>query len=390
MDFHTLFICDLTSLVISTFALCALALANPKIRGLRWFAIYLLADLCNPLLSLLRGHPPLGLTLFLSRTAANACNDLSFIAMYLGFHWFILRAAKPNRFALIVMVAAVIVHVAAYPLAPHAIWRFYLTMLPVFIVCVLSAHLCLRHARGPLRIAGRAAASVLLLQCLVSGYRTVLYTIDILRGPGDKLIVLTDQRVLVSSMFLTVLDSLFVGCFLWFYVVEFQAVLSHQARTDSLTGALNRRAFADAAAREISRAVRSATPLALIVLDLDHFKQLNDTHGHAAGDEALRALVMLLTAEVRTQDLVARSGGEEFFVLLPDTSQHRAEEVAERLRSAIERLAIPLHSSTQSGTVSITASLGVAAFHPPPGRHSMIARIRRCTPPNGWAGIVWN
>jgi diguanylate cyclase (GGDEF)-like protein len=110
-----------------------------------------------------------------------------------------------------------------------------------------------------------------------------------------------------------------------------QALLEHQASIDGLTGLMNRRAFMEAAGREFGRARRADRPLSVLMLDLDHFKDINDTLGHAAGDTVLRLLGALLPQFLRSNDLVGRLGGEEFCVLLPEVGSERAREVCERL-----------------------------------------------------------
>ena len=113
--------------------------------------------------------------------------------------------------------------------------------------------------------------------------------------------------------------------------------LRRLAGLDELTGVANRRAFHEAAERELARRGRSGEPLSLIMLDLDGLKRLNDTHGHAAGDEAIVAAARAFGGELRGSDVLARLGGDEFAVLLPETDADGARFVAERLRVALER-----------------------------------------------------
>ncbi len=130
------------------------------------------------------------------------------------------------------------------------------------------------------------------------------------------------------------------------------------ARTDVLTGLANRRAFDEAAQREIRRAVRYGEPLALIMTDIDRFKAINDTHGHHAGDQVLVSFAHTLRAAVREVDLVGRWGGEEFVILMPGTDIEEAQQVAERMRQAVA--AAPAHY--EDVDCSYTASFGVAVF----------------------------
>ncbi|HEV2790381.1 MAG TPA: sensor domain-containing diguanylate cyclase [Solirubrobacterales bacterium] len=109
--------------------------------------------------------------------------------------------------------------------------------------------------------------------------------------------------------------------------------VQEMARRDSLTGLPNRRALEEQLPREMARARRSLSPLSLAILDIDHFKAYNDTHGHLAGDEVLRKCAQAWDACLRGEDTIARFGGEEFLVLLPDTSAEKAVEIVERLRT---------------------------------------------------------
>lgn len=132
--------------------------------------------------------------------------------------------------------------------------------------------------------------------------------------------------------------------------------LRRLATTDSLTGLLTRRAFAAEAAREIARAQRSGSPLACVAFDIDHFKSINDRHGHAAGDRVLKAVAGLCRTSLRAIDVAGRLGGEEFAILLPEADADAAAEVAERLRRALE--ATPLTEGEE--TIRVTASFGSA------------------------------
>ena len=130
------------------------------------------------------------------------------------------------------------------------------------------------------------------------------------------------------------------------------------AMTDGLTGALNRRAFVNVARREVARSARHRSPLSVIALDLDHFKSVNDEHGHAAGDAVLQRLCAAIEATVRDEDVLGRLGGEEFALLLPETALPQAARLADRLRRVIAALRFEADGETESFTV--TASLGVA------------------------------
>jgi diguanylate cyclase (GGDEF)-like protein len=134
------------------------------------------------------------------------------------------------------------------------------------------------------------------------------------------------------------------------------AVAEIRAATDGLTGLPNKRAVTDALKRMFAQASQTASPLGLLVLDLDHFKQINDQRGHPVGDQVLANVGAVLRSVLRTRDFAGRNGGEEFAILLPDTGVPAALEIAERVRAAVAEISL-------AGTdVSVTASIGVAGF----------------------------
>jgi diguanylate cyclase (GGDEF)-like protein/PAS domain S-box-containing protein len=140
---------------------------------------------------------------------------------------------------------------------------------------------------------------------------------------------------------------------------ELEARLEVQAHTDFLTGLPNRSYFFELAEKERARAVRYQAALSLVMIDLDHFKQINDTYGHEVGDRALREFARVCRQTLRDPDLIGRIGGEEFAVLLPETSGWQAYEAADRLRLAIAAIRLPIERGLP---VQFTASLGVAAL----------------------------
>jgi diguanylate cyclase (GGDEF)-like protein len=136
-----------------------------------------------------------------------------------------------------------------------------------------------------------------------------------------------------------------------------------QSRIDTKTGLLNASTWEREATAEIARAVRTGAPLALALVDIDHFKSVNDTHGHLVGDKALRAVTDALRSQLRAYDLAGRFGGEEFAILLPHAREADALNVAERLRVHIAGLSIPIRDNDESGPyVKVTISAGVAAL----------------------------
>ncbi|MUN38783.1 diguanylate cyclase [Actinomadura sp. NEAU-AAG5] len=189
-----------------------------------------------------------------------------------------------------------------------------------------------------------------------SRWRDVLWTRESL---------LLDVVDLCVGILVAITSSLTLGLLLLALppVMLLQRSLMHQqlqaaARTDAKTGLLNAAAWQREAATELARALRTHDPLAVLLIDIDHFKRVNDTHGHLIGDEVLVGVANTLDHQLRDYDLVGRFGGEEFVALLPGTDTVEACRVAERLRGRVRRLAVP----TEDGTVVVTVSIGVSLY----------------------------
>ena len=146
------------------------------------------------------------------------------------------------------------------------------------------------------------------------------------------------------------------------------AVAEIRAATDGLTGLPNKRAVTDALKRTFAQATTTKAPMALLLIDLDHFKQINDQHGHGVGDQVLANVGATLRASLRSGDFAGRNGGEEFAVLLPETEISSGLEIAERIRAAIAEISLP------GSDVTVSASIGVAGF---PDHASTLERLER-------------
>lgn len=176
------------------------------------------------------------------------------------------------------------------------------------------------------------------------------------------------------------LGILYLGLFFHFYAArsisyfermrQANHTLARMASHDALTEVLNARAYYETCEHLISSQERSKTPFSVLFIDLDHFKAINDTHGHAAGDIVLKTIARELLANIRKGDILGRVGGEEFSIFLPDTGPESAQSVAEKLRRAVEALSIH-HGRV---TLHITASLGIASYE---GSHQTIQAIQR-------------
>ena len=210
-----------------------------------------------------------------------------------------------------------------------------------FVVILLTGPYTAIDARDLMRT--NAAALVAL------GAVLLLVPLDGFEVVGTMVFVLL--AVAVSSLLGRVLESSNRLAF------GLERELHQDARTDSLTGLANRRAIEEVGPLELKRAMRAATPVSVILCDVDHFKNINDRHGHEAGDVVLRTTASVLRGALRDTDVLGRWGGEEFIAVLTDTDTRVAREVAERMRSAVGSATFPgLADRT-------TISLGVSTVH---------------------------
>jgi diguanylate cyclase (GGDEF)-like protein len=134
--------------------------------------------------------------------------------------------------------------------------------------------------------------------------------------------------------------------------------LSELVSTDALTGLFNFRHFKTVLQAEMDRSKRSGIPTSLVLVDLDHFKAVNDTYGHEIGNQALKHVATILKSEVRTTDIVCRYGGEEFAMIFPETHLNLAVKVADRIRQLIHDSPLPI----DDGEIGITASMGASVY----------------------------
>jgi diguanylate cyclase (GGDEF)-like protein/putative nucleotidyltransferase with HDIG domain len=179
----------------------------------------------------------------------------------------------------------------------------------------------------------------------------------------DELTVLAPLNGSTFSIFAFLLLTLMVIFGVIFVVMRILERTETESLHDDLTDLPNRRFLHDILVREVSRSQRTHRPLSVINIDLDHFKAINDVHGHHHGDEVLRRFGRVLSAQVRSIDLAARYGGEEFMVLLPDTDKEGGQMVAEKVRRAAAELDIAPHSSKDPvGASRLSLSAGVASF----------------------------
>ncbi len=228
---------------------------------------------------------------------------------------------------------------------------------------MISAVSAFFFARNALELRGEMPPEVRTSQRFMHGLFWIVAALMVARLVFSLQVRVTDVMAPSagqSSYFLAILLLATAASFgmFWMQIQALNLELARQAARDSLTGMFNRRSFMLELDRELARVRRGGTVLSVAMFDLDHFKDLNDAHGHQAGDEVLRGIAACMQATVRQPDILGRYGGEEFVLLMPDTDAGMAMRVCERIRVEVQMNGVEWNGRR----LSITISGGVAAF----------------------------
>jgi diguanylate cyclase (GGDEF)-like protein len=238
---------------------------------------------------------------------------------------------------------------ARHYLMEHAAW-----WLLAIVCCALAAWAVSQVLMAPLRTAGDQSPATGLAMTPAPGK---LISRESLRNDATELCAAALVALGIQVTPLALVIAFPMGTLL--QRSSRHAALVNEARADAKTGLLNMAAWERGATAEVARAVRTSTPLAVALLDLDRFKKINDTYGHLRGDEVLRQIAATITDNLRDYDLAGRFGGEEFVMLLPHTRAVDALRIAERVRAQIAEL--PVYAG-QAERIPVTVSIGVAAL----------------------------
>ncbi|HEV7913704.1 MAG TPA: GGDEF domain-containing protein, partial [Albitalea sp.] len=289
------------------------------------------------------------------RAIGNLCIVASLVVLQRGVRHFFDRAA-PWRWHAVVMTVAVAA--SAYGLDPaHGAARVAVISASLSLLCLSTAWDLKAQAGRRLEARWNVGLAVpVLVAGLVFGFRALAALLH----PDTIVSTITANSSLNagSAIVYQVVALTFQLTLVALVVSRFVAELREASRYDPLTGLLNRRAFDEALDAEVQRSRRRSEPFSVLMLDADHFKDINDRDGHAAGDRALQHLGTLLAAHMRDIDRVCRYGGEEFVVLLPGTTRADAQATAERLREKVE--ALP--PRWQERALRLTVSIGVSQW----------------------------
>ena len=363
MDYGTFFFTNIASVTVFTVCVGVLAWYNRRATGMLWFAGAQVVGLIKLILQGLEGKAP---AIWTSMTA----NELYLVSMamqWMGMYWFVVR--KPFRYRRLWIPIGLVLAAYTFTYLAKISYTGNVMNLPFVALCGFSAWTLWKHRGGPFAVVARVSTAVVSGQMCVAAYRAILTNMSYAQ-PWKTVDAHSDPRWLYSLAAAAFLAACVAMCEMWFLVTELQGELAIRARTDPLTGALNRRSMEESALRETARSQRYGNALSMIMVDIDNFKHLNDTRGHAAGDCALQFLVRRLLSLLRQQDSLARMGGEEFAILLPDTTGEAALITAERVRRMVEELEVPF----ETGPVRMTVCAGVAQLDLACGWEEMMRR----------------
>ena len=344
IDIHSFALPGFVSQATFALTLALLAWSDSRTRGTRW-----LAAACGLQLLTTVSRAILPVPLRVSENLTACILVLVFFLMYMGLRWFVLRIRLSTMNGPLALSAAMTTILSVGVMHPGA--ELMAARGASLIVLAATIYMLLRPRIKSLTDPGRIVAVLVLFTMGTVAFRVVLGASRL----GDNVRWNTFGHDL-SMVAFTLLGFSFIGM----YVAETKRRLHEETRLDSLTGLHNRRAFEEMVQREVQIAGRDNTPLTLLMMDLDHFKQLNDTWGHALGDRALRTFGGVLLTVTGSGDAVARLGGEEFAILLPGRSARSAVSLAERLRATVEGLRL----SEGDELIRFTVSVGLSSLQP--------------------------
>ena len=353
MDIHTLHVEHVVLLALYTIITIANSSLYKGVKGIHWFSLYNLAAFLGAVAVALRGHIPD----FLSIVVGN----LLVVSGYLFFSISLTEffdSKKRSYYLQVLLCFAAVVTMLQYGwlhndtpkrlIAYSLILGCQQTQIAIFL---------LRQKRAALRVPTLSMAFMLSCLALANLVRIIGVTTQgaphnyLNGGPFLAWVIIVNSGLQCGA----------IVSYVWMTAAHLREDLEVQASTDPLTRLLNRRAIEVAAGQQILACNRSGVPISAILLDLDSFKLINDTFGHHSGDATLIAVASCLQNGLRPRDLLARVGGDEFAILLPDTSLESAITIASQLQTIVSQAVI----SFDQVSSRVTASFGVAQLQPP-------------------------
>lgn len=352
-DNRTLFSCQLLLAVVFSIVFYGMRRSNPHLRGIGTIVLSFFLGVPGILLLFLRGTVPD----FLSMTVANALVLASFTLQYRSIVRFL--GLRRPIYLLVLADAVTLIVVFSYSQIHHDIVpRIIAASITIAITRGLMAYELLRHARNrtDMRLFGFVMA-------IFAGAALCRGIVSYLNGAPSNYMQNSPFQTLVLAG--DVLYICILGLFFFTMISgEVLAQIKNQSEQDPLSGALNRRGIELRLEAELKRSARSGTPLSVALIDVDYFKSINDSGGHAAGDAAIREVVIAISSQLRAYDFLGRFGGDEFLLVLPQTTNADAYIVAERIRHSMT--SIPVLCQGDPPTLSIGLSEAIPGEHHPP------------------------
>ncbi len=359
-----------TLLIFGTVGLVTVRLSNPRLRGLGWLGGSFACGGTGALLLLLRSH--------VSRLLSGSGSDLLVLLAFVLLHCAVLELldeVSPIPWVgLSLLGAEALAHVTMGLFSASGSIRVAVLGVLVAAQGLQTAVLLVQRARYGLRASMWFNAGILTAFALLNLFRSAAVF-----SAGVAAEFVTQVETATFIAYIAAALGLAFG-FFWMTTAQLSAELEHMASTDPLTRVYNRRVFRDWCDKELARSQRVGTTFSLLMIDVDHFKRINDCFGHHGGDLVLCAVVEQMQDSVRGIDVLGRWGGEEFVALLPGASEEAALLVAQRVRRNVERLDLAeiitgaLADQDEGG---LTVSVGMATHRPGDRIEDMIPRADR-------------
>jgi diguanylate cyclase (GGDEF)-like protein len=353
LGIHTLHIEHVVLLAVYTLLTVANSLMYRGMRGIHWFTLYNAFTLVGATAVALRGEIPDVLSILVGTTFVVVGYSLLYLSLAALF-----GSKKRHLYIHGTLLAVALVTMVQYGwIHPDTKKRLLAYSLILGLQQAQIALFMFRKRHGGFRMSGLPMGGILVALSLTNLVR--ILGVSLQGAPANYLNAgaFLGWIVIIN----TCLQCGAMVSFVWLTAGMLRTDLELQASTDPLTGLLNRRSFEQRAEREIAVCRGALAPISAVTIDLDGFKQVNDTYGHSCGDAMLMTVAKCLKQNVRSTDLVARLGGDEFAVLLPKTSLTDASSVAEELRESLESLKVQLGDDE----VRVTASFGLAEVDSP-------------------------
>jgi diguanylate cyclase (GGDEF)-like protein len=348
LDIHTLHIEHAVFLALYTLLTVANSWLYKGMKGVNWFCSYSFFVLLGAVGVALRGRIPDPVSIL----AATVCVSTGYACLYFCISDFFGRRGKEDylQIILLLLIAAAMVQYGV--VAPDTSKRLLIYSVLLLFQQLQTAVLLFRNPNPDIRIPASSMAIMMFGFVLSNLLRAIGIS---MHGAPQNYLEAGDFLVWVLIINICLQGGVMIA-YVWMTAAMLRGKLEVQAATDPLTGALNRRGIEVAAEQRILSCRKDRQPLSAMVIDLDDFKRINDTFGHHCGDATLIAVAACLQRGMRSRDLLARIGGDEFAVLLPNTPHAEALEITERLRASIAGTEI-IYGQIRT---RVTASFGLA------------------------------